>query len=158
MKCDKCGIENNTVRQVTINERDVNICSNCIKKIGDIHSIGFSSVSDHISDAVIEKTYIYLKTLHPEYFGNADRIKIGYRQECKNMSREEWELIAKLDVVASIMNFKSDQYGDYRRFIINCLNDESSEYYKNARMYFDDLVPVSKEEFETMALKEVWSK
>lgn len=158
MKCDKCGIENNTVRPVVINERDINICSDCIKKIGDIHSIGSRSVSDHISDAVIEKTYIYLKTLHPEYFGNADRIKIGYRQECKNMSRKEWELIAKLDVVASVMNFERDQYGDYRRFIINCLNDESSEYHKNARMYFDALVPVSKEEFEKMALKEVWSK
>ena len=87
MKCDKCGIENNTVRSVTINERGINICSDCINKIGDIHSIGFRSVSDHISDAVIEKTYVYLKTLHPEYFGNADRIKIGYRQECKNNSR-----------------------------------------------------------------------
>ena len=60
MKCDKCGIENNTVRSVTINERDINICSDCINKIGDIHSIGFRSVSDHISDAAIEKTYVYL--------------------------------------------------------------------------------------------------
>ena len=33
MKCDKCGIENNTVRSVTINERDINICSDCINKI-----------------------------------------------------------------------------------------------------------------------------
>ena len=61
MKCDKCGMENNTVRPVVINERDINICSDCIKKIGDVHSIGFHSVSDHISDAVIEKTYIYQK-------------------------------------------------------------------------------------------------
>ena len=43
----------------------------------DSHMI---SVSDHISDAAIEKTYVYLKTLHPGYFGNADRIKIEYRQ------------------------------------------------------------------------------
>ena len=106
MICDKCGIENNTVRSVTINERDVNICSDCINKIGDIHSIGFRSVSDHISDAATEKTYVYLKTLHPGYFGNADRIKIEYRQNNKNMSRKEWELIAKLDVVASVMNFE----------------------------------------------------
>lgn len=158
MKCDKCGIENNTVRSVTINERDINICSDCINKIGDIYSIGFRSVSDHISDAAIEKTYVYLKTLHPGYFGNADRIKIEYRQNNKNMSRKEWELIAKLDVVASVMNFERDQYGDYRRFMIDCLNDESSEYHRKAHMYFDALVPVSKEEFEKMTLKEVWSK
>ena len=79
-------------------------------------------------------------------------------QNNKNMSRKEWELIAKLDVVASVMNFERDQYGDYRRFVIDCLNDESSEYHRKARMYFDALVPVSKEEFEKMTLKEVWSK
>lgn len=158
MKCDKCGKEDSTVRYININGQDTEICSNCIKQIDDIHSIGYSSKQTDDIDTSKETTTIYFKVAHPWDFGNAERIKIEYKHADPNTSREEWELVAKLDIVASVMNFERDAHAGYRRFIIDCLKNKSSKYYKDVHKYFDSLIPITKKQFEEKGLKEVWSK
>lgn len=79
MKCEICGNEKD-VAKVMINDKEMQICADCMSKIGEVHSFGYTVKIGNkpVPDGEQKVTNVYFKTTHPEYFANANTIKLSY--------------------------------------------------------------------------------
>ena len=71
MKCEICGNEKD-VAKVMINDKEMQICADCMSKIGEVHSFGYTVKIGNkpVPDGEQKVTNVYFKTTHPEYFAN----------------------------------------------------------------------------------------
>ena len=112
MKCENCGNENGV--EVRINGQNRFLCSECISELEDIHEFGYRVGPNKRLDAKV-KTF-YFKVKHPEYFGNADVVKISYKYtEDESMPDEGWTVRAKMDLITPILQIQRDEAANYLR-------------------------------------------
>lgn len=154
MKCEICGNEKD-VANVTIDDKEMQICADCMSKIGEVHSFGYTVKIGNkpVPDGEQKVTNVYFKTTHPEYFANADTIKLSYGYTGDgdgdtDLTQEKWEFKGKLDLIAPLMGIERDGSMNYLKLIIEYLSNETSKFHEEAWKYYDSLIPISEEEYE----------
>ena len=146
VKCENCGNKNGI--EVRINGQNKSLCPKCLSQLKCIYEFGYRVGSNKSPDAKVKT--LYFKVKHPEYFGNADAVKISYTYtEGTNMSDKLWVMRAKMDLITPILQIQRDEATNYFRLVHEYLTNETSKYHEEAWMYYDSLVPITEKEYET---------
>ena len=147
LTCEKCSEKKPNVADLIINGKPMRICADCARKM-KIHSLGYSIKRNcTATDKPITQTKLYFRITNPEYFGNADKICVGYTFCDLERSERYWQDRARIDIIAPLLHLERDNECKYIETIVKYLTDETSERNEEACKYFDCLVPITKEEF-----------
>lgn len=108
LTCEKCNEKKPNVADLIINGKPMRICADCIRKM-KIHSLGYSIKRNCTeTDKPITQTKLYFRITNPEYFGNADKICVGYTFCDLERSERYWQDRARIDIIAPLLHLERD--------------------------------------------------
>ena len=102
LTCEKCSEKKPNVADLIINGKPMRICAD---------------------DKPITQTKLYFRITNPEYFGNADKICVGYTFCDLERSERYWQDRARIDIIAPLLHLERDNECKYIETIVKYLTD-----------------------------------